>query len=195
MRNRYYPYIARHDDYSDDSDDLTDEESTSGDERISFKTARKLLESDPPYRPPTLWSIFPFDMHFTQWALSEVFVASEQFDASCCCAGADEEIEIIGTFQGAAEARTAVEQKQVAVYRFLRGIDEGKEDVLPLSPKKFPSTLLIPDKDITENWHADGTGCFSFQVRDYDAHADCGIDRFSLRVQKVSNVPALKQSS
>jgi hypothetical protein len=68
--------------------------------------------------------------------------------------------------------------------------DEGKEDVLPLSPKKFPSTLLIPDKDITENWHADGTGCFSFQVRDYDAHADCGIDRVSLRVQKVSNVPA-----
>jgi hypothetical protein len=52
--------------------------------------------------------------------------------------------------------------------------------------------LLIPDKDIHENWHADGTGCVLFQVREYDAHADCGIDRASLRVQKVSNIPASK---
>ncbi len=52
--------------------------------------------------------------------------------------------------------------------------------------------MLVPDKDIHENWHADGTGFVSFQVRDYQAHADCGIDRASLRVQKVSNVPASK---
>jgi hypothetical protein len=192
MRNRYWPFIALDDDCYDDSDDLNDEESNSGDERISDETARKLLESDQQYRPPTLWSIFPFNMHLTQWALSEVFVVSEQFNASCCCSGADEEIEIIGAFQGAAEARTVVEKKQEAVYRsYCNYLDEGKGDV-PLSPKKFPSTLLIPDKDITENWHADGTGCFSFQVRDHQAHADCGIDRFSLRVQKVSNVTASK---
>ena len=223
MRNRYYPFIAnQEDDYSDYSDDddsdLNDENSTSGDERISYKTACELLESDM-YRPPLLWSIFPFDMHLTQCALSEVFVASEQFNASCCCAGADEEIEIIGAFQSAAEARTAVEKRRkrwdcdesnddddcdesnddvecighTTPGGTRRSASGGEENVPPLSPKKkFLSTLLIPDKDIAENWQADGTGCFSFQERDYDAHSDCGIDRVSLRVQKVSNVPASK---
>jgi hypothetical protein len=155
----------------------------------------------------------------TQWVLSEVFVASGQYNASCCCAGSDEHIKIIGTFQAAGEARTVVDsqKKQMAAY-FLHDCDErgddvecidvfightggtrrsageGKEDIppSPLSPKNFISTLLIPDKDIHENWHADGTGCVLFQVREYDAHADCGIDRASLRVQKVSNIPASK---
>ena len=225
MRNRYYPFIANEEDrYNDDSDysddddsDLNDENSTSGDERIYYDTACELLESDM-YRPPLLWSIFPFDMHLTQCALSEVFVASEQFNASCCCAGADEEIEIIGAFQSAAEARTAVEKRrkqhvacrQNTDFPLLHDCDESNDDVECIGhttpggtrrsasggeedpKKKFLSTLLIPDMDIAENWQADGTGCFSFQVRDYDAHADCGIDRVSLRVQKVSNVPASK---
>ena len=214
MRQPYYPFIAlSDDDCSDDSDDLNDEEGTSGDERISWETADKLLESVL-YRPPTLWSIFPFDMHLNQWALSEVFVVSQQFNASCCCSGADEEIHIIGAFQGVAEARTVVEEEKKQMAAFLldcgKGEDDNdddddnndddnddddddllsKEDVPPLSQKKISSKLRIPDKDIAENWHADGTGCYSSQVRDYQAHADCGIMRVSLRVQKVSNVPA-----
>jgi hypothetical protein len=68
--------------------------------------------------------------------------------------------------------------------------DEGEEDVPPLSPQEFPSTLIIPDKDIAENWHADGTGCISFQARSYSCGE--GIHRASLRVQKVSNIPASK---
>ena len=186
MRNEYYPFLAHQD---DDSDDISDDEDTSGDERISYETACE-LEILQQGRCPTLWSIFPFDMLLTQWALSEVFVASGQYNASCCCAGSDEYIQIFGAFQAAGEARTAVDsqKKQVAA----RLLHDDEEDVLPLSPKKFPSTLLIPDKDIHENWHADGTGCISFQVRDYDAHSDCGIDRASLRVQKVLNVPASK---
>jgi len=130
-------------------------------------------------------------MHLTQWALSEVFVASNQYNASCGCAGGDEEIEIIGVFQGAAEARTAVDSKKEGVKaHVLQDYDEGEEDVPPLSPQEFPSTLIIPDKDITENWHADGMGCISFQVRSYSCGE--GMERASLRVQKVSNVPTSK---
>ena len=140
---------------------------------------------------PTLWSIFPFDMHLTQWALSEVFVASNQYNASCACAGGDEEIEIIGAFQGAAEARTAVDSEKVLVKAHVfQDYAEDEEDVPPLSPQEFPSTLIIPDKDIAENWHADGTGCISFQARSYSCGQ--GIHRASLRVLKVSNVPASK---
>jgi hypothetical protein len=188
MRQEYYPFIACESD-GYDSEDINDDDDTSGDEQMPFETACELVELG----PPTLWSIIPFDMNLTQWALSEVFVASGQYNASCCCAGSDEHIHIIGVFQGSAEARTAVDSKKKEREAwFLHIDDKDNDDVPPLSPKKFPSTLLIPDKDIAENWHEDGTGCIAFQVRDYDAHSDCGIDRVSLRVQKVSNVPASK---
>ena len=185
MRYENYPFVACQDD-----DDVDDNDDTSGDERIPYEKADELVELQ---KGPTLWSIFDFDMLVAQWALPQVFIASYQNNASCGCAGSDEEIWIFGVFQSAAEARTAVDSKKEGVKaHVLQDYDEGEEDVPPLSPQEFPSTLIIPDKDITENWHPDGTGCFSLQVRDYDAHADCGIDRASLRVQKVSNVPASK---
>jgi hypothetical protein len=70
--------------------------------------------------------------------------------------------------------------------------DESAEEDVPSPPKDFLSMLLIPDEDITENWHADGTGCTACQIWDHQAHSDCGIDRVSFRVQKVPNVPASK---
>ena len=197
MRRQSYPFVASQE---DDFSDLDDDVDTSGDERMTFRSACKLVK-----KGPTLWSIFPFDMLLTECALSEVFVASGQYNWSCCCAGGDEEIEIFGVFQGANEARTALDnQKKQMEAQLLHDCDESEEDDeseeedvpsppkegVPLSPKKFPSTLLVPDKDNTENWHPDGTGCILFQVRVYDAHADCGVDRVSLRVQKVPNVPA-----
>ena len=155
---------------------------------MSYKTACKVKELR---ENPILWSIFPFDLHLTQWALSEVFVASSQYNSPCACAGSEEDIEFFGTFQGAAEARTAVDSKKVRVKAHVfQDYDEGEEDVPPLSPQEFPSTLIIPDKDIAENWHADGTSCISLQVRSYSCGQ--GIHRASLRVQKVSNVPASK---
>ena len=187
MRYQNYPFVA-HPEEDDDSDDLNVDEDSSGDERMSYNTACKIkgLEEN-----PILWSMFPFDMDLTQWALSEVFVASKQYNASCACAGGDEEIEIYGAFQSAAEARTAVDSEKVRVKAHVfQDYDEGEEDVPPLSPQEFPSTLIIPDKDIAENWHADGTGCISFQARSYSCGE--GVDRASLRVQKVSNVPASK---
>ncbi len=190
MRQENYPLIAC--EFDDDaSEDLNNDDDSSGDERMSYETACELVEKKfDESGPPTLWSIFPFDMHLTRWALPEVFVASQQYNASCGWGGPDEDIHIFGAFQGAAEARTAVLESNLLQY-----CDNVKEDAPPLSPKKFPSTLLIPDMDIAENWHADGTGCISFQVRDRDIAqllSICGIDRASLRVQKVSNVPASK---
>ena len=194
MRSENYPWVEDQcDEYTSDDDDFDSDDDERfflrDDERFPLEKVFKLVDSQK--GAPTLWSIFPFDMHLTQWALSEVFVASNQYNASCGCAGGDEEIEIIGVFQGAAEARTAVDSKKEGVKaHVLQDYDEGEEDVPPLSPQEFPSTLIIPDKDIAENWHADGTGCISFQARSYSCGQ--GIDRASLRVQKVSNVPASK---
>jgi hypothetical protein len=139
----------------------------------------------------TLWSIVDFDMLLTQWALPQVFIVSFQNNASCGCRGNDEEIEIFGAFQNAAEARAAVDSKKKHVAKvLLDGCDESEEEDVPSPPTDFLSTLLIPDKQVTENWHPDGTGCVSFHVRS-DGCA-CAIDRVSLRVQKVPNVPASK---
>jgi len=191
MRYEYHPFVAWPD---DDSEDLDDD--TSDDERIPYEKACDLVELQ---KGPTLWSIFPFDMPLTHWALPQVFIASGQFNAACCCSGSDEEIVIFGAFQGAAEARAKVDSKKKNLaHLFLGDCDESDEDDVSLlpsitaPPKDFLSTLLIPDKDITENWHADGTGCTACQIWDHQAHSDCGIDRVSLRVQKVPNVPASK---
>jgi hypothetical protein len=161
------------------------------DESFPLEKAFKLVDSQK--GAPTLWSIFPFDMHLTQWALSEVFVASGQYNWSTTYGG-DEEIEIFGAFQSAAEARAAVdpEKKRTEdiILRDFHNFVEDEEEDVPLSPNKFPSTLLIPEKEITEIWHPDGTGCISFHVKSYNE--GCGVDRASLRVQKVPNVPASK---
>jgi hypothetical protein len=196
MRSENYPWVEdQGNEYTSDDDDFDDERFRSrffdhfDDERFPLEKAFKLVRSQK--GAPTLWSIFPFDMHLTQWALSEVFVASNQYNAPCACAGGGEEIEIIGAFQGAAEARTAVESKKERLKAHVfQDYAEDEEDVPPLSPQEFPSTLIIPDKDIAENWHADGTGCISFQARSYSCGQ--GIHRASLRVLKVSNVPASK---
>ena len=185
MRRENYPFVAHEEDSDDDVD-------TSGDERISYESANKLVGWE-----PTLWSIFDFDMLLTQWALPQVLIASYQNNWSCACAGGDEELNVFGAFQSAAEARAAVDSKKKDVAEcLLRGSDESeeedeseKEDV-PSPPKDFLSTLLIPDKQVTENWHPDGTGCVSFHVRSQGC--GYGIDRVSLRVQKVPNVPASK---
>ena len=89
-------------------------------------------------------------MLLTQWALPQVLIASFQNNASCGCRGNDEEIEIFGAFQNAAEARAAVDSKK-----------ERTED-------------LLAGRDF------------------HNFVADCGVDRVSLRVQKVPNVPASK---
>jgi len=188
MRWENYPFVAGPE---DDYDDLTDDDETSGDERIPYEKACEIAELR---NGPTLWSIFPFDMPLTQWALPEVFIASEQYNASCACSGSDEELYIFGAFQGAAEARAAVDsKKKKTAAHLLHDFDKSEEDdvsLLPSPHKNFLSTLLIPEKEITENWHADGTGCISFHVRSYSCAG--GIDRASLRVQKVPNVPASK---
>ena len=187
MRSENYPWVE--DQCNEYTTDNTSDDDDFDDERFPMEKAFKLVDSQK--GAPTLWSIFPFDMHLTQWALSEVFVASEQYNASCACAGGGEEIEIIGAFQGAAEARTAVEsEKERVKAHVFQDYAEDEEDVPPLSPQEFPSTLIIPDKEIAENWHADGTGCISFQARSYSCGQ--GIHRASLRVLKVSNVPASK---
>jgi hypothetical protein len=81
-------------------------------------------------RCPTLWPIFPFDMLLAQWVLSEVFVASGQYNASCCCAGSDEHIKIIGAFHAAGEARTVVDsQKKQVAARLLHDCDESGDAV------------------------------------------------------------------
>ena len=117
-------------------------------------------------------------------------MVSEQHNASCGCAGSGESITICGAYNGASEARATVDSlKEETENWLLQGFDEDVEEDVP-SPKKLLSTLLIPDKEITENWHSDGTGCVSFHIRsDGCARA---IDRLSLRVQKVPNVRASK---
>jgi hypothetical protein len=158
MRRENYPFVAcEEDDWEeddckeDDFNDLDDDVDTSGDERISYESACKLVESE-----PTLWSIFDFDMLLTECALSEVFIASGQYNWSTTYGG-DEEIEIFGAFQSAAEARAAVdpEKKRTEdiILRDFHNFVEDEEEDVPLSPNKFPSTLLIPEKEITEIWH------------------------------------------
>ncbi len=94
MRDEYYPFVACDED--DCEEDDFDDVDTSGDERITFENACKLKELQ---KGPTLWSIFPFDMLLTQWALPEVFVASGQYNWSCCCAGGDEEYRFLVFFR------------------------------------------------------------------------------------------------
>jgi hypothetical protein len=115
MRSENYPWVEDQcNEYTSDDDDFDSDDDERfflrDDERFPLEKVFKLVDSQK--GAPTLWSIFPFDMHLTQWALSEVFVASNQYNAPCACAGGDEEIEIIGAFQGAAEARTAVESEK-----------------------------------------------------------------------------------
>ena len=94
MRDEYYPFVACDED--DCEEDDFDDVDTSGDERITFENASELKELQ---KGPTLWSIFPFDMLLTQWALPEVFVASGQYNWSCCCAGGDEEYRFLVFFR------------------------------------------------------------------------------------------------
>ncbi len=187
MRHAHQPFVSSEE---DDFNDLDDD--TSGDERIT-PSACELKELE---KSPTLWSIFPFDMLLTECALSDVFVASGQ---SNWVVDVDEEIWIFGVFQSAAEARAAVDSKKERAEDLFAGRDfhnfvEDEERDVPPSPKKFPS-LLIPEKEITENWHPDGTGCISFHSKCYFqecGNKSLGVDRVSLRVQKVPNVPASK---
>ena len=182
MRSENYPWVE------DQGNEYTSDDDDSDDERFPLEKAFKLVNSQK--GAPTLWSIFPFDMHLTQWALSEVFMVSEQHNASCGCAGSDEDITIRGAYKGASEARATVDSlKEQRADWLLQDFDEDIEEDVP-SPKKFPSTLLIPDKEITENWHSDGTGCVSFHIRSNGCAR--AIDRLSLRVQKVPNVRASK---
>ena len=97
MRRENYPFVAceeddwEEDDWEeDDFNDLDDDVDTSGDERMTYRSACKLVKGQ-----PTLWSIFDFDMLLTECALSEVFVASGQ---SNWCEEVDEEIWIFGVF-------------------------------------------------------------------------------------------------
>ena len=186
MRHEWYPFVASEE---DDFSDLDDDVDTSGDERMTYRSACKLVKGQ-----RTLWTIFDFDMLLTECALSEVFVASGQYNWSTTYGG-DEEIEIFGAFQSAAEARAAVDpEKKRTEDIILRDLNqifvEDEEEDVPSPPKDFLSTLLIPEKEITEIWHPDGTGCISYHVQSY--HQGCGVDRASLRVQKVPNVPASK---
>jgi hypothetical protein len=184
MRSENYPFVED----QDEDEYLSDDDDTSDDERLPLEKAFELVDLQK--GAPMLWSIFPFDMHLTQWALSEVFMVSEQHNASCGCAGSDEDITICGAYKGASEARATVDSlKEARADWLLQDFDEDTEEDVP-SPKKFPSTLLIPEKEITENWHSDGTGCVSFHIRSNGCA--CAIDRLSLRVQKVPNVRASK---
>ncbi len=183
MRDENHPFVACEDGY------LSDDDETSDDERLlTFRESLRtcgIAEGC----PDTLVNL-SIRHAFDSMALSEVFVMSEQHSASCGCAGCDETITIDGAYEGASEARVAIDSlKQQTADWLLQSFAEDIEEHVP-SPKKFPSTLLIPDKEITENWHADGTGCVSFHIRsDGSARA---IDRFSLRVQKVPNVRSSK---